>query len=252
MNRAVFFFTFLLKLSTLSKLDIALLVLAFLGLLGAAYSGKEMGGFIDSFTSPPFLLFFGFSFSQDVALNANSLRDGEYFALLFTRPITRSSYVLTKALVVACGMMSISLIFACLVGLVQLVANTPTVEFIDGWKFLSLVANCFGFGCVVVLLRTLPTKVGFRCMFVFLSVCMVNSSIDFSVKMDQDATVVYAWEYIVTFLQNFLYPVLDFEAIVHSTRFSWAPFVNYVSNCLIYLTVATYILNAREFSYAEN
>jgi hypothetical protein len=252
MNRAVFIFTFLLKLSTVSKLDIAIVVLTFIGLLGAAYSGKEPTAIIEGFTSPPFLLFFGYSFSQDVALNSNSLRDGEYFALLFTRPLTRSSYVLTKALVVTCGTLAISSLFLGMVGLSELVMHAKNIVLIDGWRFVSLVANCFGFGCVVVLLRTLPAKIGFRCLFIFLSICMLNSSTDFSVKMDQDASIVYAWEYFATFLQNFLYPVIDFDALVHSTRFTWQPIIDYASNCLIYLMIAIYILNKREFSYAEN
>jgi hypothetical protein len=252
MNRAVFIFTFILKFSTISKLDLAFITFAFLGFIGAAIAKTDLTNIAEMFTSPPFLLGFGFGFSQDIAINLNSLRDGEYFALLFTRPITRVSYVLTKAVVVSLGIQALSWLMLGLLLVAQVLVRSEHIIFINGWQALSLLTNSFGFGCLIVLLRTLPAKIGVRAFFLVLSVALVQSTMDFTMKFDStSASMLYAWEGLFTFFQNFLYPVLDFDAIVSTNTFSWVPFVDYVSNCLLYLVVAAFILNRREFSYAQ-
>lgn len=259
MNRAIFIFTCLLKLSSISKMDIALLSLAFFGFLAVAMAKHDVTSLFDVFRSPPILMAFAFRFAQDIAMNRESLRDGEYFALLFTRPITRASYVFTKAIVIALGAQVVSWLMILLLVMAQLIAHSQPVVFIDGWGFLSLAANCFGIGCLVILLRTMPAKVSYRCFFLIFSVYVFQSTMDFSVKpdfnmagnFDQAAIpALKAWQALFSFFQDFLYPVLNIDAIAASTRFSWTAVVNYVSDCFLYLTLATYILNRREFSYA--
>jgi hypothetical protein len=259
MNKAVFIFTCLLKLSTISAVDIAMLAFAFLGFICLAFAKHDLTPIFDVLRSPPILMAFAYRFAQDIAINQDSIREGEYFALLFTRPITRISYVFTKAVVIALGVQTLSFLMMLLLALAEFIAQSKPFVFIGFWEAVSLWANCFGIGCLVMLLMTLPLKWSYRLFFVVFGIYAFQSTLDFSVKLDIDLAnnlehigvpALQAWQGLFSFVENFLYPVLNLDAIMTSTVFTWTPLINYVSDCLLYLTAATYILNKREFSYA--
>jgi hypothetical protein len=52
-------------------------------------------------------------------------------------------------------------------------------------------------------------------------------------------------------MQTVVTPTIDLQDLVNSVAFSWTPVVNYASNMVIYLLLATYLMSRREFYYAS-
>jgi hypothetical protein len=257
-NKAVLWFTLLLKLSQINKVDIGFYIVAFLGFVGLGLIHFDLNFVLELITNPATLLIFGYSFARDSSLNGSNRNEGEYFALLFCRPITRSSYVLTKALVTAIGIFCISCSFLLLMLIAQILTRSQPVVFIDFLSMLSLIASCWSFGCLMIMLRALPEKISNIALALFLYACAGGALINYGAKLSDgglqmiDSSVITSWEVLCDTIQQFFYPALDVEALVNASSFSLAPVVCYVSNCLLYLLAATVLVNRREYSYAEN
>lgn len=259
MNKAVFIFTLWLKLSQISKFDYVVFITTFLGLLAAAFNKIDFNEVLGACTNPATLLILGYGFARDSALNTISQSDGEYFALLFSRPITRSSYVITKAIVTAIGILILDGCLILQMIVAQLLAGCQPLVFPDLYRALSLVASAFGFGCLMVFMRALPPKISNITFALFVYVCAGSSLplLDCGVKINEanfllNSTVINIWEVLCNTTQQFFYPALEIDVLINTAPFSLVPVVAYVSNCLIYLLGATVLLNRREFSYAEN
>ncbi len=257
MNRAVLRFTLLLKLSQISKFEWALCTLLFLGFIAAAAAKSDFAPILEVFTNPATLLVTGYTFARDSALNQESRSDGEYFALLFSRPVTRPSYVLTKSVVTAVGILVTVGTILVLMLVAQLLMGCSEIIFLDAHKALSLVASAWSFGCLMVFLRALPSKISNIAFVIFIYACAGGALLSYGVKLNDDIPIsnpatIITWEIMCDTLQQFFYPAIDTEAIANATTFSFVPLVSYTSNCLLYLLGATVLLNRREFSYAES
>lgn len=258
MNAAILKFSLLLKLSQVDWFEVWIAINVFLGGLGcAAAASMYLLDPINAFLHPVCLLMFGWRFSRDVAFNQNSTKDGEYFSLLFTRPITRASYVLTKALVTAVG--SFSMVFALLlvyfVGdvLGRAMVGMRPPAFVSGSDILNMMLNAWSFGCLIVLLRVLPQKVG-ELLFVLSLFAALGTVFSYNLKFEDagGSVMMQGWEAASTVYHELLFPATDVLAVVEKEPFSYLPIVTYVSNCLLYLVIAMFILNRREFSYAQD
>jgi hypothetical protein len=253
MSKAIFLFTFLMKASKFGKWEIGFTIVLFLSFWGMALSRSDMHIALDGFLSTPMLIFYAYVFTQDSAFNRHSLDDGEYFALLFTRPLTRASYILTKAVVAACGIIYFVIYLLILFFLGQLLGGAKTFVFPDAWQALNLLVNAFGFGCLVVMIRALPTRVGGWVLIVFWYASAVGTVADRGTKITSlDPSATYAWESCCFLCKQILSPAIDLEAVFMNASFSWTPVVSFLSNCFIYLLIATIIICRREFSYAQD
>lgn len=253
MNKAILKYSLLLKLSQFGAFEITLLSLAFISFIGSSiYMKTEIKSLVDSLTHPAILLITGWKFAQDSAFNQNSLNDGEYFSLLFTRPITRFSYVLTKAFVTAMGSLSMTVSFLLLLLLAQVLTGNHPLIFVDGWQLSSLLANAWSFGCLLMFLRVLPPKLG-TLLFLFCFYGAVGTV--FSIGFKTESTMGVAmrgWETASIVFHQLFYPCIDFQTVFERSPFSFVPIVTYVSNFLLYLLGATIVINKREFTYAQD
>jgi hypothetical protein len=94
-NPAVVVYTFLLQIRKLGKSDIVLHVLLFLYAVCCAIVGPEgVNMLIGLIFSPMVSVTVAYRFTSD-----NMKFGNEYYALLFTRPIKRFDYLMTKAFV---------------------------------------------------------------------------------------------------------------------------------------------------------
>lgn len=253
MNKAVFIFTLWLKITQVDKSDIIVLAFIVLGCISVGLAKLDYMPVLDIFRNPAFMLVVGYSFAKDSSLNLNSLSDGEYFALLFTRPIKRSSYILTKAVVTALGIAALVSggLLICLLS--QIVTGAEKIVFLDKFELLSVFANCWSFGCLMVFLRALPPKISNIAFVMFVYGCAGGSALNFGAKLNFDLlpSTIYLWGTLCDIVQQFFYPALDVEVALNSITFDPLPVVSYVSNCLIYLLAATLLVNRREFSYVQ-
>src|SRR5262249_29826527 len=51
-------------------------------------------------------------------------------------------------------------------------------------------------------------------------------------------------------IQQFMFPAIDMETALTTSRFSYLPFITYVSNISLYLLLAILTYNRRQFSYS--
>jgi len=250
-NPAIFLFTFLGEIRRFNKSDILFHVLLALGLVAickAPHPATVIAGVLDLLTNPAILVLISWRFCADMGT-----KSGEYHALLFTRPLTRSSYIFTRAVVAWLGILVFVGKALLVILFAQLAFGIHPLTFISGWDALNIIANSFSFGCLGVLVYKLSTKwssVLYMLMFSSYFGSTVSSGAMKLTGAMQSASV--PAETMATAMKQAFYPAIDFEAAFHASQFSFVPFLAYASNILIYLTAATILLSRREFSYAED
>ncbi len=249
MNLAVLVYTFLLRTKKLRKIDLVFDAMLIVACFGSVMQGPGMvQRFIDLLMNPATMMIMAWGFATD-----SMVKGTEYQALLFTRPLTRSSYVVSKTLMTWLGAQFV--FWKCFVALLaaNLLLHPKTVTFFTGWDLLYIVANTLSFGALAVAVHRLPTKwAGLAYILLFYSY-LGGAAMPAGLKFTgsaQSATV--PMEMTREAFSHVLYPVIDLEAVFHSTTFSIVPILAYISNILIYITVATIMLNRRELSYAQD
>ncbi|MBX9725282.1 MAG: hypothetical protein K2X81_28015, partial [Candidatus Obscuribacterales bacterium] len=256
MNKAVFIFTLLVKFSNLSSI-FGLLFLAFgvpLILSAVAVDGKTAGLLTGLVSGPTLAMAISYTFIQDNIANTRQLNDGEYLSLLFSRPLARSEYIVSKWLAGSVGVFTIMLINICTFNAAQLLQSRTTLVDFDVWSIANLALNALSYSALMVLIRSFPMRLGITVFVILVYASLIGPALNFSMS-SYEATLpiaFYFFQFIVTvsnFLHQFVYPGIDIYEIFNSTCFSILPLVTYASNVLLYLFLATVLLNRREFSY---
>jgi hypothetical protein len=255
MNKAVFVFTGLAQWSRISKIDMIAVALFFFGMVCAIHvegNTKSVETFLDFAGSPLLLLILGYSFGRNV-LSAGARTDEEYLALLFTRPITRASYLLTKVAVVAIGIQLLLLLLAGLAILAQFANGYVKPVMPNPWLLLTWLTNSVSIACLSLLLNALPPRPSYYAFLLCIGISANGLMSLPGIKLPENYTTLsVVWEGIWNIGLQLFNPLLDLQSSIVTTTFSMTPFVTYLSNCLLYLWLAIAVLNKREFSYAQN
>ncbi len=259
MSPAVFLFTLIAKLSNISSV-LGLLSLA-LGMpiifSSVALDGRTAGLLIGIINGPTLAMIISYMFIQDNVANTRQLNDGEYLSLLFSRPLARSQYILSKWLAGSFGVFLIMLMNIFTFNLAQILQSRTSVAPVDGWSLANLALNAFSYSALMVVIRTFPMRLGIAVFVILVYLSLLGPALNFSMS-SYEATLPAAFYFFqaITFvsniLQQFVYPGIDLYDVFNCTKFSVLPLVNYVSNVLLYLLIATMLLNRREFSYGED
>jgi hypothetical protein len=203
---------------------------------------------------PTVPIFLSFLLVRDVIANNRSLNDGEYLALLFTRPISMWSYVFTKWLsnaLIVCAVAVIEMSVLCLSILLQ---GKDLGVLQNGFIWLNIILNAFSFTALIVLISSIPLRLGtlvWTILYLFSFIVTMVPMV--SLKSDEPAlTSAFVYPVYTTglFAQSFLFPYFDTYDAFNAVNFSILPFVTYISNILLYLVASTLVLRAREFFYA--
>ena len=267
MSKAVFLFTFyrfknLWTLCTLLLFTFGipiffLCVLANLSAFGAEDSilEKLVPLITALFTAPLLPMLVAYMFVRNSIGNAKSLNDGEYMALLFSRPITRSSYIMAKWLA---GTVAVFMVILCQflcfnLGLhLRSIASQSPIELAD---ILNILFNSLGASAFIVMIQSFPPRVG---RAVFLTVLYGSFLIPLLISSPSShnaATNVYNFQNAASqtggIIRSFFYPSIDMNSYLDSVKFYWLPIFAFVSNIALYLWIAVWILNHREFFYAN-
>ena len=259
MSEAVFLFTLIAKFSNLSSVlglfFLAVVVPVLLSLV--AVDGKTADTLIGIVGGPTLAMAISYTFIQDNVANTKQMNDGEYLSLLFSRPLARSQYVISKWLAGSVGVFTIMLLNILTFNLAQFVQGRSSHVDTDFWTLASLALNACSYSALMVVIRSFPMRLGIAAFVILVYASMFSQILNFSMSSYQ-ATLPAAYYFfqgislLSTFLQQFVYPGIDLYEIFNSTRFSILPLVAYVSNVLLYLLFATMLLNRREFSYGED
>lgn len=252
MNKAILKYSLLLKLSQIGWFEIFWLF----GMFGAGLAAggtSTVNDLIAGISHPACVFYVGWSFSRDSVVNRNSLENGEYFSLLFTRPITRASYVLTKTFVTWIGCLLTVFALLSVLSLGELIGKPAHPYFPDGWQCLSIVASAGSFSCLIIMLRMLPPKLGeWMLLMCLMGTASTAFSFDIKVVTPAQQVMMQGWEFASAIYHQLFFPALDAQVVFERTPFSIVPIVTYISNCLLYLLGAILIINRREFSYAQD
>ena len=205
------------------------------------------------FGGPLLPMVISYMFIQDNVGNARSLNNGEYMALLLTRPLSRFSYIFTKWLAGAFGVIVVVSMQAFVFETALRIGGVPAA-ILDPYAALSLVLNSFSYAALVVCIYSFPQKIGLAVFLTLVYASLLGSNISSSFASDEStgwpamlATVI-GW--IFQFVHNCLLPSIDVYALFMSLNFTWTPLLTFLSNITIYLLVATFVINRREFFYA--
>lgn len=259
MSPAVFLFTLIAKFSNISSilglLFLAVVVPIFISAI--AIDGKTADAMIALVNGPTLAMGISYTFIQDNVANTRQMNDGEYLSLLFSRPLARSQYIISKWLAGSAGVFIIMLMDILVFNLAQTLQSRSTLAPTDSWNMANLALNALSYSALMVVIRSFPMRLGVTVFIILVYASLISPALNFSMS-NYEATLPVAYyffkavSFLANFLQQFVYPGIDIYEVFNSTKFSLLPIVVYVSNLLLYLFLATVLLNRREFSYGED
>jgi hypothetical protein len=226
-------------------------------LSSVSLDGRTSDLLIGLVTGPTLAMSISYMFIQDNIANTRQLNDGEYLSLLFSRPLARSEYIVSKWLAASLGVFMIMLLNMLTFNAAQMAQGRNTLVTLDLWTVANVALNALSYSALMVVIRSFPMRLGMTVFIILVYASLVGPALNFSMS-SYEATVPVAYfffqtvSFISSFLQQFVYPSIDLYEVLNSTVSSILPILTYVSNILLYLFFATCLLNRREFSYGED
>lgn len=259
MSTAVYLYTLAAKFSSISSILGIIFLAVGMPVLFSTMSleGRTVDAMVSMLKGPALAMGISYMFIQDNIANTRQLNDGEYLALLFSRPLTRFQYVVSKWLAGATGVFVIMLLNLVCFNLAQLVQSHSALVAIDAWSVGDLLLNSLSYSALMVLIRSFPLRLGVAVFVILVYISFIGSALNFSTNSFAGELPVMHYTFLAlsstaSFLRAFVFPSLQLYDVVNTTRFSWLPILNFASNLTLYLVFAGMILNRREFSYGED
>lgn len=187
--------------------------------------------------------------------NSQRRKDGEYLSLIFSRPVSRCSYVMTKWLsgsVLTFAIMSLATSIAF--GFAALLGRHPA-DVLDGYAVVDALLNCFSYTALIVFVSSLPHLWGVYAMvFVFYGTFILSVTIgslqflnSFAFNEGSQVLIALGRSIISTMTVG-----MDTYHVINTSPFPVADFAIYASNIVLYLTLAVFVMSKREFFYAND
>jgi ABC-type Na+ efflux pump permease subunit len=258
MNKAIFLFTMkrYLRWSVL-LLGGSLLLLMSLILGAMLFSDYRMTNEMVRvlLCGPTMPIVVAYSVISPQIANSQRRKDGEYLSLIFSRPISRYSYVMTKWLSGSLLTLTImSLATAIAFGVAAFAGHCPS-GIIDGYAVVDAVLNCFSYTAVVVLVSSLPYLWGAIAMgAVFYGTIILSVTIG-SLQFLSSFTFSEGSQVLIAVGKSIISTVsvgIDTYHVINTSPFPVADFAVYISNVVLYLTLSVFVMSKREFFYAND
>ncbi len=258
-NKAVFLYTFLRLAQPTTVIKLVLFVLAIPTALvyplhQAPDVSVDLEPLISFFASPVMTLVVSFMFVSSSIGNTKSLDDGEYLALLFSRPLHRSTYIFSKWLagsILVCAVIGLQLIYFII--LINMIGRGA--QFSMGFTdTINLALNAFGTTALVVMIHAFPAKIG---VILFAALFYLSFAAPLMVQLIPNTALFFGVDFRNTVktacnvLRAFMYSPIDMDVYLSSIKMVWLPAVSFVSNTALYLCIAVVIMNKREFFYTN-
>ncbi len=256
MNKAIFLFTLFFRFTQLSQ-ALSLVMFAFVLPLGLAFSSTnvQIGHVIETLLMGPLIsLILAYYLVKDGVANQKGSAQGEYLALLFTRPLSRTDYLISKWLAGAIGVMLVRLVEIVVYHLAQKGLGHTAGDLGSLPILANVVLNSFSFTALVVLVASVPMRLGVWLLLLLNYAALFGGSLaDFSLR-DAGGTNAFfaAFAWLMQSIKTFLFPSINVFDLLNTVQFSWQPIVSYFLNISLCLLLASAILNRREFFYAND
>jgi hypothetical protein len=205
---------------------------------------------------PLFLAFYGV---MPQVANSSGLKDGEYLSLIFTRPLSRSCYILSKWLSGSFFVLTVLILMGtiaiCMSTIIGSAAGITVPNIFDAYTLTDAVLNSLSATATAVLIASFPRYIGLIFLMVLiylnLGLAAVFGCTSFAVSpFLPGASKLFSA--LAAFLMSFFSMRVDSYHIINSASSPIAALIIYVSNVVIYLTCATAVLCRREFFYAND
>jgi len=259
MNKAVFSYTFLRLAQPSTIINMVFFVLAIptycvIQLNQASDAPVDFGPIISLAISPIVSMAIAFLFVGSSIGNTKSLDDGEYLSLLFSRPLSRASYIFSKWI-------AGSILIFALIGLqilyffflLYMIGRGAQCS-IGLTDIVNLFLNSLGAAGLVVMINAFPAKVGLT-IFGALGYCSFIAPMMFGLIPGSTSflggEVYKAIEFFCNILRSFIYSPIDVNVYLNSVKIFWLSAFAYVSNIALYLWIAVTVINKREFFYTN-
>lgn len=193
-------------------------------------------------------------FISDGLLTSRPNGEPETLNLLFTRPVTRTSYVLSKFF---CGFVGSSSVLLVSVALTLGIATALGIAEnpIDSHFILSICLNSLIFSAFYVFLHSMPSLLGLF-SYLFFSGCQTIGDI---MSIGYSASAPTFFKYVKGAILFFNYwfgdvfpACVDFSLLASSYYACTELIVVYLSNLSLFLFLAIFMLSIREFSYGAD
>ena len=264
MNKAILLFTILATALDRIKL-VYVLLLGFIVPIGlkfaSLYHGVAESQTFEMLTGPVGVAFIQLGLCLGLAGNTvTQTGRGENLPLIFTRPLTRAEYVLTKWI-------AITLIGGVLASTQNLVVSLLGLWFGDSWslpvvlgqmveRFMdaALIAAALIFA---MLAKHWTVQIGAIVVFYLwlLGQTLPPVSVAGPVLTGADAVSLEGTRIFLDsskLIGDLLLPTINVYDSLNATIFPWSQLLAYLSTLVIYLVAAIAVINKREFFYGSN
>lgn len=193
--------------------------------------------------------------------NAQQRKDGEYLSLLFTRPVSRTSYVITKWLSASLFVFFVLMLEAFLASGVAWLAAAllpgfvPFRPMVDTYSVTDGVCNSLSMSALFVLLAACPYRVRFWLTMAIMTVLIIAMGSFGATILMSGASFIEASHMMATamrFIGSLFSVSVDSYHILNAADSPLTAICIFVSNVVLYLTLASLILCHREFFYAND
>lgn len=262
MNKAIFLFTMKRYLHWVTLVVGCFFLLFFSATVGAMQSidtplTKELARTL--LVGPMLPLLVSYTVISPQVANSQRRKDGEYLSLIFSRPISRWSYVITKwltgsAFVLAVMAIQIALAYAfsCLA---SVIFATHPKSALDAYAVTDAILNALGFTALVVFISSMPQRIAVVVMITYLYlVFLMTASVGTASYLDSLSIEQVSKSVLAMSQLLFSIFVVGFDSyhVMNATSLPIASMLIYISNIVLYLTLSTMVMSYREFFYAND
>lgn len=202
------------------------------------------------FQIPSILLLGSYLFVSDGLVSLKVIAESEPLSLLFTRPVTRFCYAISRFTGALAGM-SILFCLSMTFGLLTAFLYGFKIEHVSFLDYLTIVANSAGFAAFFTFLHCARPLISIIWVVTLLG-CRGLAG-EYSSYGVMDNKILETAKQIAIFLGNsfgdLLPSSLDLAKLLNATYVDTYTIVIYLTNIVIFLFFAGFSLSKREFSY---
>jgi hypothetical protein len=259
MNKAIIMHTFLRLARPGTLLTLVMFVLVYPTAIITFMSrvpgvSFDFEALLSLFVGPMMINLIAFAFISSSVGNTKSLDDGEYLAVLFSRPLFRWQYIVSKwlagsALIIVVITLQI-LVFMTLLFFIGR-GSAISMGLID---VANLVLNAFEASALVVMIFSFPSRIGAMIFAVLIYLSFAAPIMINAVPSDAawlTSNTKESINFFSGFLRGLVYSPIDLDPYFNSIQILWLPVWTFISNMILYLWIAIIVMNSREFFYTD-
>ena len=209
---------------------------------------------IHTYTQQPTVyLLFAYLFISDGLAGGKLIAESDTLALLFTRPMTRFCYVLTRYLAAVTG--TSILIYSAILSahLAGLCYGVQTID-IGPLTMASIILTAASWCAMVIFIHSAAPIVAFLTMFILLGCGGVGAI--YSQAQQSNNALLQIIKTVCLFVDDwfgdFMPTSIDLATMAAASAFDTYEFSIFVSNIAFYILIAAFALSCREFSYGSD